>query len=288
MNATETQSARDAVRWAALQRRVQGEKLAAAFRLFRSHSIEPVLIKGFAAGEYYPADVLRQSIDMDLAVAASDFEKASAIAASPEAEGLAIDLHRELRHLDTLAWEDLFENTTFIDAADEQIRVLRPEDHLRVLAVHWLNDGGRDREKLRDIHYLIDSRGPEFDWTRALDTVSHRRRRWIVCTILLAHQEFNTDLTGTPIETEQGSLPAWLRDRVRHSWQSARTETPLWLLTRQPVEFVRELSTRLVPDPVRATVEMEGDIDASTRSFYRIGNFFQRLVPSVRRAFEKK
>ncbi len=288
MTATETQTTRDAVRWTALQRRVQGEKLASAFRLFRSHSIEPVLIKGFAAGEYYPPDVVRHSIDMDLAVAAKDFDKATAIAASPEAEGLAIDLHRELRHLDTLAWNDLIDNTILINAADEQIRVLRPEDHLRVLAVHWLNDGGRDREKLRDIHYLIASRGPEFDWTRALDTVSPRRRRWIVCTILLAGQEFGTDLSGTPIEAEQGSLPAWLRDRVRHAWQTPRTETPLWLLTRQPVEFVRELSTRLVPDPVRATVEMEGDIDTNKRAFYRIGNFFQRLVPSVRRAFEKK
>lgn len=281
----------DQARWAILQRKVQGGKIAAIFKLFRENNIEPVLIKGFAADQYYPADVFRPSIDVDLAVSAADLEKAEKLIASPAAENMAVDLHRELRHLDTLAWADLFENTRLIDVEGEKIRVLRPEDHLRVLAVHWLNDGGINREKLWDIYYLIANREAEFDWDRALETVSEKRRRWIICTILLAEKYCGLDLAGTPLDNEDRSLPSWLTRSIESSWEDPPNEIPLWLLTREPAEFLRQAKFRLFPNPVRATVEMEGSFDHRSRFFYRTGNFFQRLLPSVKRnvrALEKK
>ncbi len=279
----------DSARWAVLQRKVQAGKVAQVFRLFRDNDIEPVLIKGFAADQYYPADVFRPSIDVDLAVSAADFEKAERLAAT--ADGMAIDLHKELRHLDTLPWADLFENTRLIDAEGTQIRVLRPEDHLRVLAVHWLNDGGINREKLWDVYYLIASRKSDFDWNRALDVVPANRRRWIECTILLAHKYLGLDLKHVSIEADVNTLPKWLTNSIERSWADPPKEVPLWLLNRRPAEFAKQLKMRLSPNPVRATIEMNGSFDAKTRAFYRIGNFFQRLVPSVGRnikAFEEK
>jgi hypothetical protein len=271
----------DAARWAVLQRKVQAGKVAQVFRLFRDNGIEPVLIKGFAADQYYPSDVFRPSIDVDLAVSAADFEKAENLGAT--ADGMAIDLHRELRHLDTLPWADLFENTRLIDTEGTQIRVLRPEDHLRVLAVHWLNDGGINREKLWDVYYLIADRGPDLEWNRALDVVPANRRRWIECTILLAHKYLGLDLKHVPIEADVNTLPKWLTSSIERSWADPPKEIPLWLLTRKPAEFAKQLKLRLAPNPVRATVEMEGDFDSGSRFFYRFGNFFQRLLPSVRR-----
>lgn len=275
----------DQARWAILQRKIQGQRIARIFGLFRENDIEPVLIKGFAADRFYPPEVFRSSIDVDLAVSSDDFERASALAASTAAEGMAIDLHRELRHLDSLEWADLFEHSQLIAIEGCAIRVLRPEDHLRVLAVHWLNDGGVNREKLWDIYYLVANRPADFDWQRALDSVGEKRRRWIICAILLAEKYLGLDLSGTPLANESKQLPRWLTRSIEYSWNVPTREVPLWLLTKQPAEFLKQLRSRLLPNAVRATIEMEGDIDASTRFFYRTGNFFQRLLPSLGRNF---
>ena len=191
----------DEARWNILQRKAQEVRVARAFCLLRSNGIEPVLIKGFAAGRNYPESVIRLSIDTDLAVAAADFQRAYEIAVSSDAEGLAIDLHRELRHLDTLAWDDLFENSELFEIDGGTVRLLRPEDHLRVLCVHWLNDGGTDRGRLWDIYYAVENRPADFDWGRFLDVVSRRRRRWLICAVGLAHRFLGLDISETPINT---------------------------------------------------------------------------------------
>ncbi len=278
----QTEDAKDHARWAALQRKVQAQRVAKVFKLFRDNDIEPVLIKGFACDQYYPIDVYRESIDIDLAVAADDLQRANRLILSGAAEGLAIDLHNELRHLDTVAWPDLFANSQLIDLGDTTARVLRAEDHLRVLCVHWLNDGGVNKARLWDIYYLIADRRSDFDWARALDAAGERRRRWIACTILLAKKYLGLDLAGTPLEHET-AIPTWLTRTVEHEWAHHQAEVPLWIVIREPARFLKQAALRVNPNPVRATVEMEGNFDARTRIFYKIGNLFQRLVPSIRR-----
>src|SRR3954454_24288902 len=95
----------DAGRWNLLQRRAQEARALRAVELMRQHDIEPIVIKGVAAGVYYPEDKSRDSIDVDLAVAKADITRALEIAGSAAADGFAIDLHAELRHLDTVAWK---------------------------------------------------------------------------------------------------------------------------------------------------------------------------------------
>src|SRR5439155_3001956 len=100
----------DDFRWNLLQKKVQTLRVNNAFALFRARNIEPILINGWAAAQAYPEEIFRDSIDIDLAVPSADFKSASAICRSAAADGLAIDLHRELRHLDTVKWADLFAN----------------------------------------------------------------------------------------------------------------------------------------------------------------------------------
>ena len=90
-----------------LQRKVQEHNVLRAFALFRDNGIEPVLIKGLAAAKFYPENIYRPSIDMDMAVSKADYAKASTLLQNLAADGLAIDLHRELRHLDSAEWKDL-------------------------------------------------------------------------------------------------------------------------------------------------------------------------------------
>lgn len=269
----------DEARWNLLQKKTQEIRVVQAFELFRRNGIEPVLIKGYAAARNYPDSETRLSLDIDFAVGAADFEKARQIETP---EGIGIDVHRELRHLDTLPWNDLFENSELTEISGCRVRLLRAEDHLRVLCVHWLTDGGWDKSRLWDIYYAIANRSHDFDWPRFLDVVTPRRRRWLVATVGLAQRYLGLDLTDTPIENEARDLPKWLVRTVEREWARER-ERPMETTVFEPAMFVKQFVRRLSPNPIRATVEAEGDFDAKTRVFYQIGNFLSRIMPTLRR-----
>jgi len=273
----------DRGRWDLLQRKVQEIRVLQAFALFRENNIEPVLIKGFAAGRYYPDSVPRLSIDIDFAVAAADHEAALGVCRSLAADGLAIDLHNELRHLDTVAWSDLFDNSRLIHLDAGTIRVLRPEDHLRVLCVHWLTDGGTNKARLWDIYYLIANREADFDWDRFLAPVSERRQRWLLCTVGLAQRYLGLDLDDAPIKDQVGDLPGWLIKTVEREWATETKAQPLETVIYDRKKLVKQIWKRMHPNPIWATVQMEGSFDAKTRFFYKIGNTFKRIMPSISR-----
>lgn len=273
----------DTQRWNLLHRKAQQAKSVRAVELLRAAGIEPILIKGIAAEQYYPDDGIRPSIDIDLAVAEADFERANRLSRSDAAAGMAIDLHTELRHLDTVEWEDLFERSKLLEFGEGNIRVLCAEDNLRVLCVHWLIDGGVYKERLWDIYYAVANRPADFDWDRFLGVVSERRRRWLICTLGLAVCYLGLDLSDTPIRDEASKLPRWLTDAVEREWGDEIKPRPLEVSLNDPKVLIGQVKRRFNPNPIRATVEMEGSFDARTRIFYRLGNFFMRIPSSYRR-----
>lgn len=279
----ENQDLTDAVRWNILQKRTLEIRALKAFHLFAQDGIEPILIKGLAAARFYPDSTPRLSVDTDLAVSAADFERATLVANSDQAAGLAIDLHLELKHLDTVEWADLFDNSRLLELDGGTVRVLRHEDHLRVLCVHWLTDGGVYRERLWDIYYAIENRPSDFDWDRFLGVVSQRRRRWLVCTLGLASRYLNLDLSDSPIESEARDIPAWLIRAVEREWASETKPWPLEVSLHDPKLLAKQIKRRLRPNPVWATVQLEGSFDAPTRVFYQIANLFKRIPSSYRR-----
>ncbi|MFN2500517.1 MAG: nucleotidyltransferase family protein [Pyrinomonadaceae bacterium] len=273
-------------RWELLQTKAREHRAVQAFALFRENGIEPILIKGVAAARFYPQSKTRFSIDIDLAVSAIDFPRAQALATSAAADRLAIDLHRELRHLDTVDWQNLFENSHLLDLDKGKIRVLRPEDHLRVLCVHWLTDGGSNKEKLWDIYHIVANRPADFDWGRFLNVVPPRRRRWLVCAIGLAHKFLGLDLHGTPIHAEARELPHWLVQTVEREWAAEVKTWPLEASLHDRKLLATQVKKRLRPNPIWATIQMEGSFDARTRVFYQLGSVLKRIVPSLRRIKE--
>ncbi|HEV7700663.1 MAG TPA: nucleotidyltransferase family protein [Pyrinomonadaceae bacterium] len=273
----------DTLRWELLQRRVQRARATRGVKWMRSHGIEPILIKGVAAGLWYPADKVRSSTDVDLAFSASDFERAYRLISHSGADGLPIDLHRELRHLDSVSWADLFENSIEVSFDEGSVRVLRPEDHLRVLCVHWLTDGGAHKERLWDIYYAIENRPDSFDWARFLDQVSPRRRRWITCTVGITEKYLGLDLTNTPLAGISAELPNWLIRTVEQEWAAESKLLPLEVSLFNRPELLRQLKRRFRPDPIWSTIQAEGSFDARTRVFYQVAGFARRAGPSIRR-----
>jgi hypothetical protein len=273
----------DADRWNLLQRKAQAARTLKAFRIFRDHGIEPILIKGLAASRFYPESQVRLSLDIDLAVSSHDFETGLRLARASEADGLAIDLHRELRNHDSVGWADLVKHSQSYQIDGGSVRVLRPEDHLRVLCVHWLTDGCISKDRLWDIYYAIENREKDFDWDRLLNVVSEKRRRWLVCTIGLAQRYLDLDLSGTPIENEAASLPAWLTQTIEAEWAADTPDQPLETTLGDRALLIKQIKKRLYPNPISATVLMNGSFDAPTRVFYQIGNIVMRMGPSYRR-----
>lgn len=273
----------DELRWNLLALKKAEKYIQDAFRVFRQHDIEPILIKGWAAARYYPPETPRFFGDTDLAVSAADFQKARSLIESPGAQVKGVDLHRELRGLDTVGWTELFSRSELVPVDGVNIRVLSPEDHLRVLCVHWLINGGENRSRLYDVFYAVANRPPTFDWSKCVDVVGANRRSWIVSTIGLAHRYLNLDLNGIPFANEARDLPAWLTKCVERGWAADIRLRGIDESITDRRMLLRQIRKRIPPNPIQATVFCEGKFDDRPRIGYQIRDIFGRLGPSVRR-----
>jgi hypothetical protein len=270
-------------RWGVLSRKVSEARIASVFKRFAELGVDPVLIKGWAAARWYPSTVHRFYGDTDLAVSESDFETLTELSRKDPMILAGVDLHRELRHLDTVSWDDLFARSELVDLDGTAIRVLSPEDHLRVLAVHWLNDGGAYKERLWDIYYAIAHRPEDFDWEKCLGVVSGKRQKWIISAIGLAHKYLDLYIDDLPFAEEARDLPEWLVNAVECEWRTDVRLRPLETCLRDPAEFLRQLRKRFPPNPIQATIEVEGEFDDGGRAIYQLKDILKRTAPSIRR-----
>jgi hypothetical protein len=273
-------------RWLILRSKIHEENIKTAFEKFRAKGIEPILIKGWAAARNYPEIHQRYYSDIDLCVSPELHHQALQLLDDEKIRSLNIDLHSGLRHLDTVDWNNLFENSQLLNLDKTEIRILRPEDHLRVLCVHWLNDGGAYKEKLLDIYYAITNRPADFDWDRCLNIVSENRRDWVLKTIGLTHKYFNLDISALPFGLEKTESPKWLIKTVEKEWSSKIRLKPIHTLLQNKKELWTQIKKRIPPNSIQATIELNGKFDNKPRAFYQIGSVFVRLTPSIKRLRE--
>lgn len=269
----------DRQKWQVISYKVYERKLVDLYRRLRELELDPILIKGWAAGLLYPAGWHRPPGDFDLVFDPASLKSASDL--SFELAGFPVDIHKGMRKLDTVAFEQLYSNSRRLELEDVRIRILRPEDHLRVLCVHWLVDGGERKDRLYDIYWAVTNRGEEFNWEECLGPVSERRRRWIICTIGLAHRYLDLDISGLPFENQALDLPSWLTRSVEKNWNKGVPHVPIHWTLKDPKALKDQIRKRFPPDELMATVEMEGDFDSLTRLHYRVAYLFRQAGPSL-------
>lgn len=267
-------------------RHLYGKKLEIdvvdSFRFFQQHGVEPILIKGWVAAQNYPPDVRRHYDDVDLAVSKSDFKIAKHLLSTEAGSRIGVDLHCEFRHLDTKPWNDVLKDSRQVSLNGVSIRIPSAEDHLRILAVHWLNDGGARKDRLWDVYYAVKNRPATFDWDRCLNSVSDVRRQWIIAAIGLAHKYLDLDISGFPSAESAKVLPPWLVAAVEKEWKSGVRLKSLHTCLREPRELLKQIRKRVPPNPLQATIEMEGNFDNGLRFRYQLGSMLNRIRPSVR------
>lgn len=272
----------DFQRFNSLTYKVHEHYLEKAWMRFENAGFKPILIKGWAAAQFYTDPIKRRYNDIDLIIEPDKYDEAMEFLASFD-ENTAIDLHKGARQLDSLSYESLYANSQTIKCGKTEVRVLRPEDHLRVLCVHWLTDGGAYKIRLWDIYYAVKNRPADFDWERCLNEISPTRRKWIVCTIGLACKYLGLNVEDTPIADEVKDIPQWLIKTVEKEWKSDVKLMPLHYFLHDKKNLFRQIKKRFPPNPIQATIDMEGEFDNRPRIFYQIGDIFFRLTPSIKR-----
>jgi len=250
--------------------------------------VEPILVKGWAAARLYPEPGLRPYGDIDLVVRPEQYS--TAIAGAKDAGGeYYVDVHDGVGHLDDRSFDDLFERSSVAKLDDVDVRVLSPEDHLRVLCKHLLHHNAFRPLWLCDIGAAVENREANFDWDRCLGR--HKRRADLVaCAIGLAHVLLDAEVADTPVAKRAATLPSWLAPNVLKQWETPYSmsqapvthQAPMSKYLRDPRGLVADLRRRW-PNPIEATVYVGGPFNELPRWPFQVGECVGRAARFVAR-----
>ncbi|MGH9927668.1 MAG: nucleotidyltransferase family protein, partial [Pyrinomonadaceae bacterium] len=193
-----------------------------------------------------------------------------------------VDVHEGAAHLDEKPYEDLFASAIVVDLEGAPVRILRPEDHLRILVVHFLHHGAWRPAGLCDIALMIENVDSKFDWDRCL-TGDRKRARWITCTIELANHLLGANIDKVPSEIRHEAMPRWLEPAVLKEWENPVSiehvvPPPLAERLQHPLETVKAIRGRWPPNPIQATVVLNGPFNDWPRIIFQTGNYLSRSV----------
>lgn len=253
-----------------LQWALQEREIEHVFALLRSASVEPVLLKGWAAAGLYTERGLRPAGDIDLCVRPVQHAAAEAALWGPGRRGTAIvDLtHDGYTLLAAGGWDGLYARSRLVGLNGSQVRVPGREDLLRFLCLHLLRHSAYRPVWLCDVAAAMESAPPDFDWEVALGDDA-LKRNWVACVLDLARRLLGARPRGAPAEVCDARAPRWLVAEVLRQWECPRTvdHMPRELMAvslRSPSSALPALLARW-PDPVRAAVWLKLPFDERPR-----------------------
>jgi hypothetical protein len=271
---------RQAFRQQAIHAALRERQVAAVFRVLTQAGVEAVLGKGWAIARDYPESALRPYGDIDLYVPDGQYQRAVEALGACAAEGYPVDLHRSFSEIGR-SQEEVLTRARVASLAGVRIRIFGPEDHVRLLALHFLRHGGWRPLWLCDIAVATELREEEFDWDRLLlgDRI---HREWIAATLGLARDLLGAELRGAPAVVTDRALPSWLVPTILRQWgdggfvpQGART--PIASLVDQPRALSKALRARW-PNGIEATVGLRGPFNELPRLPFQIAECVRRTA----------
>jgi hypothetical protein len=277
-------------------------RLKRIVQLFREAGIEPVLVKGWNVARLYPEPGLRHYFDVDLCVKHDCYAEANRLVASMGTEGLYVDLHDELDHLDVMKWRDFFSRSQLVRVDETEVRIPGAEDHLRILCIHWLRHGAWRPSGLCDIAVAVEARPYDFNWHQCLGA-DEVRADWVACALGLAEEllgaDKRSDFKGrspdipVALSERRAKLPRWLVPAVLRKW--GRSVSPNhrlqdWSALLSRAGGWRQLTEHLrgrLDQPVRATVALHGRFSNWPRLPYQLGELFLHRVDKFQNSWAR-
>lgn len=302
------QDLKQAYRLYTLHAAIHQTEIQQVINLLAKVGVEPILVKGWSMAREYPEPALRPYGDIDLFIKPEQFRTAEQALATEEGRKYFVDLHRGADHLCDQPFEDLWSRSEVTSIGSESlndksqrsndiwkispassliesggrltVRVLSPEDHLRILSVHFLHHGAWRPAGLCDIGLMIEKH--KFDWDVCL-TSNKTRARWVECTVGLAHKLLGADISATPFSKKGIDLPRWLVPAVMKEWENPVSvdhivPPPLADRLSHPIETVRAIRRRWPPNPIQASIVMNAPFNDRPRIIYQASNFLSRTA----------
>ena len=251
------------------------ETIKQVIALLRSVGIEPILIKGWAAAQLYPAQGLRPYGDIDICVPPEQFASAETALKNLPDKQYEVDLHCGFEKFGGGGMDRIYARSQVVQLGESNVRVLCAEDHLRVLCIHMLREGAWRPLWLCDVAAAVESLPVNFDWDCCVDK-KRRWSNWITCALRLAHQMLGADIKNTPVAEKLKPLPQWLTKAVLKEWDSLqpsmvrRHSAPMASYLRQPSGILAGFRHRW-PNPIEATIVAGGTFNELPRLPFQIG-----------------
>ena len=273
-----------AFRLLALRARTHETRIEKLFRLFRDASIDAIVVKGWAVARCYPEQALRPYGDIDLLVRPADFDRALRILQGEDARDCFTDLQAQMFELADRPIEDVFSRSQLVQCGEENIRVLALEDHFALLSIHLLKHAAWRPLWLCDIGMLLNTMPDYFDWDVCLGQ-DKRRANWILSAAGLANALLGAEINDKSIAASAKQVPNWLIERVLRNWETPfahlqapiRHHAPIRSYLHHPPGLLKDLARRW-PDPILATVSVNGTFGRRPRLRYQLGNWLLRAA----------
>jgi len=275
---------RQAYRLHTLQAALHEREIKQVFTLLRLSDIEPILVKGWAVAQLYPEKGLRPHDDIDLIVRPDQYRAAQSALGDWKEKRDRIDLHKDCSAVDDRDFDSLYARSRLVNLDGVEVRVPGPEDHLGILCLHLLHHGAFRPLWLCDIAAAVETRPADFDWARCLGK-NKRRADWIACTVGLTHQLLGAVVEDTPAAARSKRLPRWFLSGVLKQWETPfakdqspmKNRAPMAAYLRHPSGALEDLRARW-PNPIMATIDMEGRFNELPRLPYQLGTCLARAL----------
>lgn len=257
--------------------------------------VVPLLFKGWAAARHYAESYLRPYGDFDVLVRAEDYSATRAALARmsfPQAPGTdpnefrigvreaganyTVDLHDALPFCYATPIEELFARAQrMLLQGGGTLLVPCPEDHLRIVILHFVRHGGWRPLWLCDIAAMSESAGAAFDW-KLCRTSNPVARGWIDAAIGAAALLLGARVQGAEI----GRPPAWFTATLLQEWDAPYAERAM---PASGSEFRAPLAALRAkwPNPIRAAFLRGVPVPSARPVWQQFAYLFSEEIPRI-------
>ena len=246
---------RDIYRRNALLRLGLEHRLPRLIADLRREGLDPLLIKGWSLVSLYPKAGQRPVGDIDLCVPPDQFPAAQRWLQGHPDQAREVDLHAGVSDLPDRSWEEVWQRSGQVEVQGGTVRILCPEDQLRLLCLHFTRHGGWRPLWLCDIAAAAESMPALFEWDHFLagNDVSSS---WVRGMLALAGELLQASVPALP-------LPRWVLESVLGAWEApkvgdshSRVDRPLGSYLTRPWGWWRAIGQRW-PNALEAAFKMQ-------------------------------